>query len=164
LIINIDEIDDLLEKQKLLVFDEVIDELNNGNAVKGSLVVSVLGQRVIVEGSVETNINLQCDRCLGTYQYHLNADINEIFLKGSLFTEFKKDFELTASTFVEELHESTEINLTDLVYQEVILNIPVSKLCNEECEGDEYLKNMRNEKQIDPRLDVFKTYFDNNDK
>lgn len=161
LLVNIEEIEDLPEKQKTIPFNEVIDSLENGNPVSGSITVTVLGPRVIVEGSAETDVMLECDRCLEQFPCHVVAEIYEIFLKGSLDTELKKEVELTEKSFVEELHGKNEINITDLIYQEIVLNIPSHKLCKEECEGGEFKQNDNNENIIDSRLEVFKNYFNN---
>lgn len=162
MIITIEEISELSEKQLPIVFDEVINELDNNIPVKANLTVKDLGNRIIIQGDLNTDINLQCDRCLGSFKYHVDAKINETFLKGSLETSSKKEVELTENSFLEELNGDDKINLTDFIYQEVVLNIPNKKLCSSSCDADGYFSDSE-EKPIDPRLAVFKTYFDNND-
>jgi len=135
-----------------LEFNEKIEELNSENTVKGVLTASLISGGVRLEGHVETDLVLECDRCVEKYPYHADVDIDEIYVSGSLSTA--KELELNESHFVEELRGKKEIDVTDLVYQSIILNIPSKRLCNEECPGSEGLQNM--EKPIDPRLEIFK--------
>lgn len=57
---------------------------------------------------------------------------------------------------MEELKGSKEIDMTDLIYQSIILNIPTQKLCKKECQGTEEFQRLTVEKSIDPRLQIFK--------
>lgn len=162
MIINIEEIENLYEKQKEIPFNEIIEDLNNGKPVSGLITVKSFGSKIIINGHVETDLTIECDRCLKSYLFHVNAEIDEVFIKGHLDTENKKEFELNKETLVEELNDKTEINLTNLAYQEIILNIPSKKICSEECEGNYTTSKQDIEDSVDPRLKALRSYFDNN--
>ena len=51
------------------------------------------------------------------------------------------------------LQGAEDIDIYDLLYQSVILNLPNKKVCGINCNGDKFLKE---EDLSDPRLDVFK--------
>lgn len=161
--INIDQITDSEQKEITFDFNEVIIELQNQEPVIGSINVQVYGNRIKIIGQVRTIIKSECDRCLNCYDYEVNCHIDEDFLRGKLEMGDKKEFELVGDNFVEELLDNNEIDITNLVYQEILLNIPSQSLCYEECKGSEALQELYTKKNNDPRLDVFNNFFNDND-
>lgn len=152
--VNIEELENIPDKQITCEFRETINELDNGRAVIGLITFTIAGSRIRVKGHVETDINLECDRCLISFPYHVDIDIDESFIKGNL--EPAKEFELTSDSFIEELAGRKDIDLNDLVHQAIILDIPGKKLCNTECKGFEGNKDIDTVK-TDPRMNIFKT-------
>ncbi|EKE03327.1 MAG: hypothetical protein ACD_20C00215G0011 [uncultured bacterium] len=142
------------EGQMTLEFSEVIGELSNNKTVEGKITASLISGGVQIKGHAETDMMLECDRCIVNYPYHADVDIEEVFITGSLSSA--KEIELTQENFVEELKGRNEIDVTDLVYQSILLNLPSKKLCQEECPGTKEFQNLQVEKPVDPRLEVFK--------
>ncbi len=162
--INIEELESIPDKTITLNFNEKISELENDSPVSGTLTISSTGYGAEVEGHVATDIVLECDRCLERFTYHIDVDIDEKFVKDRIISEERNEIELTSEDFVEELKGSKEIDVTDLVYQSIILNVPTKKLCDIECEGTEEYQKLIKEKPIDPRLEIFKKLSDKMDK
>jgi len=91
--------------------------------------------------------------CLNNFDYNLNFDIDELFAKYALQDEYGKETELKDGQFITDLNGANEIDIYDLLYQSVILNLPNKKVCGINCIGD----NFSVEENIsDPRMDVFK--------
>jgi uncharacterized protein len=155
--ISLEELSNSPDKTVTLEFDEVIGELNNNAPVKGQVTAMLISGGVKIEGHVETEITLDCDRCLESYPYYVDIDIDEIFVKDELSSA--KEVELKQENFVEELKGRTKIDVTDLVYQTIILNIPTKKLCQEECTGSEELLELQADEETDPRLEIFKNLY-----
>lgn len=158
--LNIDELENMPEKLITYTYHELIKELNNGITADGLITAYSTGYGIRIEGHIETDIELECDRCLEAYSYHVNIDIDETFIKDGLMSESIKELELTKENFVEELNGREDIDITDLVYQSILLNIPTKKLCNVECNGSEEFRIFQTEENIDPRMEVFKTFSD----
>ena len=156
--ISLEELSDAPENTITLGFHEVIEQLDNNKPVDGEITACLIPGGVKVEGHVETDLNLECDRCLENYPYHVDIDIDEIFIKGNLSSA--KEIEISHENFVEELKGRSEIDITDLVYQSIILNTPSKKLCQEECPGTEELQQIQSEKPLDPRMEIFKKLYD----
>ncbi|OGI18046.1 MAG: hypothetical protein A2287_08130 [Candidatus Melainabacteria bacterium RIFOXYA12_FULL_32_12] len=152
--INIEELSNTPEGQLTLEFNEVINELGNDQPVDGEVTARLIPSGVQVEGHVETDMMLECDRCMVNYPYHVDVNIDEVFIKGNLSSA--KEIELTQENFVEELKGRNEIDVTDLIYQSIILSIPSKNLCQEECPGTKEFQELQIEKPADPRLEVFK--------
>ena len=82
--------------------------------------------------------------------------LDELYSKGSLLGEYQEsgqEFEIKDGQFVTDLNGENEIDIYDLLYQSVILNLPNKKVCGINCKGREFLEE---QEIIDPRLEVFK--------
>lgn len=146
------------EDQITFEFHEVIKDLGNDNPVDGYITAKVIPGGIRIEGRVETDLIMECGRCLENYPYHSDVVIEEVFIHGSL--SCAKEMELTEENFVEELKDRKEIDVTDLIYQTIILNNPSKKLCKEECSGPQDYQELQEEKSIDPRLEIFTKLYD----
>jgi uncharacterized metal-binding protein YceD (DUF177 family) len=81
-------------------------------------------------------------------------------IKDNIVSPETKEFEITRGNFVEELKGRKEIDMTDLIYQDIILNVPGKKLCDIKCPGSNELQRIQSEKPTDPRMQVFNKFFD----
>lgn len=132
-------------------FDEFMEEFKSD--IHADLEFKSLGEFIEVKGKAQGKIKLECDRCLSEFDYDLDINIKETFAKHSLQDEYSQEFELQRGQFITDLNGEKEINIYDLLYQSVILNLPNKKVCGINCNGDKFLKE---ENLSDPRLDVFK--------
>lgn len=136
--------------------DENFEELSAH--AHGMLNIKSSGNFIFINGNLEVEIELECSRCLKTYKDFLNVNIDEKFLKGAKTPVTSKEHQMKKSDFVEELDGITEIDLNDLIYQNIIINIPSQTLCNENCEGLEemkkYIKADENVQTIEIPLNV----------
>lgn len=132
------------------VFEDYMEEFNSN--IYADLQLKSLGDFIEVVGELNSNLKLVCDRCLNEFDYDLSINIKEIYAKKSLYDEYSNELELKQGQFVIDLNGEKEINIYDLLYQSVILNLPNKKVCGINCKGREFLTE---EEIIDPRLEVF---------
>ncbi len=159
--ISIDELENSAEKTLYCDFEQEIKEVNSIGPIKADLTVTSLGEFIEVKGNVKGVVKLECDLCLKEFNYNLDFDIEELYAKHSLMSEYGQEIELKDGQFVTDLDGADEIDIYDLLYQSVILNIPNKKVCGINCNGDKFLKE---ENLSDPRLEVFKNIKIENDK
>lgn len=127
--------------------DENFDEIYAH--ASGMLNIKSNGEFVFIRGNLEVEIELECSRCLEIYKDTLTVNIDEKFLKGAQNQSMPKERQLKKSDFIEELNGMEEIDLNDLIYQNIIINIPSQTLCDENCEGlDELKKYMKADENI----------------
>ena len=162
--VNLDELENLPEQRRDIYFEEKIYDLHNDKPVQGPIAVYLTNYGIEVTGHVQTKMMLECDRCLEKFEYDLEIDIDEKFVKDDLVFQDTKEFEIKEENFVEELKGRKEINITDLIYQSIILNIPTKKLCDIKCSGSEEFIKMKENKQIDPRLEIFRNLSNKNEE
>lgn len=161
--INIDEIKKSPEKGLEVSFSDYIEGINLREKAKATLTATASGYRIIISGAIKAKILLTCDRCLNEYVYALETVIREEFVTHDIVPAGQKEYELGENDFVEELKGKKEIDIKDLVYQSVILRLPYKNLCDPDCPGiAEFQKlNNKNEEYTDERLEVFKSFSDN---
>lgn len=161
--VSIEEIKKSPDNKLEIDFYDSIEDLNHKDRVSAALVAFSSGYSIIVNGKIKAKMLLECDRCLGEYVYEVDADINEEFVTGEVVPADQKEYELGAGDFVEELGDEKEIDIKDLVYQSIILQLPYKNLCKPDCAGSDELQNLnnKNEEYIDERLEVFKTFSEN---
>ncbi|SMB93588.1 uncharacterized protein SAMN00017405_0057 [Desulfonispora thiosulfatigenes DSM 11270] len=126
-----------------------------------SLDIAFDNQIITVEGDFEVHLHSNCDRCIENASFALNVTIKEKLIKQSDLCYLSN---LSQETIDEEYQVlySLDLDLTDLVTENIILNLPTKILCSEACKGIcPYCgKNLNKEKcncaneQIDPRLAI----------
>ncbi|CDE43363.1 putative uncharacterized protein [Clostridium sp. CAG:768] len=151
--ISIEELENSSSKTLEFHFEDKIEGLNCVTPISSDLEIKSLGEFIEVTGNVKGIVKLECDLCLKEFDYELDFLIDEMFAKDKLLEDYGQEFELRDGQFVTDLDGADEIDIYDLLYQSVILNLPNKKVCGINCNGDKFLKE---ENLSDPRLDVFK--------
>lgn len=80
---------------------------------------------ILIEASVKTKLKLNCSRCLDTFIYPIDIDIEERFTKSK---ELQDDEELI---FVED----DTLDIIQIVENCIISTLPIKRLCKEDCKG-----------------------------
>lgn len=154
--INITEIENTENKKQNIEFSEIYEEFNKDVPVKANLKAEIIGNLIKISGKIEASLIHTCDMCLKEFNKEYTIKVEEFFTKYSLSEEYESEFELKQDGFVEDLNGNDEIDITDFVYQSIILNIPNKLVCDINCNGNESVNKYLNEKPIDPRLEIFK--------
>lgn len=151
--ISLEELENKPQKTINFHFDDKIEEIDSVDNIISDLKITSLGEFIEITGNVKGTLKLECDLCLKNYEYKFDFEINEMFAKNTLLDDYGQETELKNGQFVTDLNGEDEIDIYDLLYQSVILNLPNKKVCGINCNGDKFLKE---ENLSDPRLDVFK--------
>ena len=79
---------------------------------------------ILIEASVKTKLKLNCSRCLDTFIYPIDIDIEERFTNNP-------DLEDEGIMFV----DGDTINITEVIENCIISTLPIKRLCKEDCKG-----------------------------
>ncbi len=153
--ILIDDIENAPNKCLDVDFNEVIDDIPSKEPVKAHLKIKSLGDFIEITGNVKANLTLECDLCLKEFEYKLDENIDEMFAKNALQEEYGQETEIKDGQFVTDLEGQNEIDICDLLYQSVILNIPNKKVCGINCNKGVFQTDEEFVEE-DPRMEVFK--------
>jgi len=152
-IIAIDDIESSDNKTVSYEFNDKIDGIESLGNIYSRLEIKSLGDFIQVVGNVKGILSLECDLCLKKFDYNMDFVIDEMFAKHALQDEYGKETELHDGQFITDLNGENEIDIYDILYQSVILNLPNRKVCGINCNGEKFFQK---EEISDPRMDVFK--------
>ena len=140
LVVNFDDIPDdedytfeLVEKPDCFQVDPEEGILKKDVCVQGSL--SKTGREVFLKGSISTEMELICSRCLEPLSYKIRSRVSSHYVPGQETESLNADVELHASDIEMEYYSDDRIDLTQAVYDQMILSLPLVRLCKAECQG-----------------------------
>jgi uncharacterized protein len=128
------------------------------NDLNGSAHITRTAQGLLVQVKMQATVLTECVRCLTLFQLPLHVDFTELYA----FSHHS----VTDSGLI--LPEDAHINLSPLVREYMLLDIPISPLCKPDCKGlcpicGENLNEVtcrHDEDRIDPRLSVLRSLLD----
>ncbi len=136
-------------------------KLKNTVNLKGELTRRIA--QTEIDATLAAEIEVECTRCLQTIEQKLEFPFKAVFVTAENYTQ-AKEAELTAQDLDVSVFEGDKIDLTELVREQILLNLPEQVFCKEHCKGlCEKCGANRNlidckckEKESDPRWDVLK--------
>lgn len=157
-LINIEDIESAPNKTLHAKFEDFIEGITSKEPIFATLELISLGEFIQVKGNVSGCAVLECDLCLEKYNYEFNFDVDELFAKNEVYEECGQEIEIKDGQFVTDLQGSSDIDISDFLYQSVILDFPNKKVCGINCKGGDIFirEESSTEKEPDPRLAVFK--------
>jgi uncharacterized protein len=87
-----------------------------------------------ISGPVSCELNLICVRCLEEVPFSVNTFL-DVELAPKDLVPHSAEVELKGNDLDTDFYEGDEIDLDPLVYEEVLLNLPMSPLCRDDCKG-----------------------------
>lgn len=91
--------------------------------IEGEIQISRLDTNLLVSGQLFTEIELECDRCLRTFTRPIRSNLHQEF------SENPVDDQMPIT--------DDSIDIAPLAEQEIILGIPIKRLCRVDCPGIE---------------------------
>ena len=128
------------------------------NELKGTAHITRTAQGLLVQVKMHATLPTECVRCLTGFTQKLDVDFSELYA----FTHNS----VTESELI--LPEDAHIDLTPLVREYMLLEIPISPLCRIDCKGlcptcGGNLNENPHEHapdEVDPRLSILKSLLD----
>ncbi len=115
------------------------DEPLNPIALKEPVVVDFQmersGRDIRLRMNVTTVATLTCARCLKVFPFPVSAQGRFTLCQTGAAEPGKRELELTVEDLESGAFEGDEIDLSELVYEQIVLSFPIKALCHEECKG-----------------------------
>lgn len=137
------------------------------------LTLTNLGAVIMLKGTIEAELFLNCCRCLNYYTDHLSIEIEEDFYnKIELPTDYPEENQLSSDDLRSVYYLGDTIDLFDPIRENILLNVPFKPICNQSCKGfcpecgiNLNLKQCQcSGEKIDLRLEVLKKLLPDQDK
>lgn len=101
--------------------------------VRGTFTVEKSGERVSVRGTVRTRAHLECVRCLREFDLPLESQL-VVYAERSGSTSREEQEALERDDYM-VFHDGRRLDLRDAVREGLLLELPISPLCREDCPG-----------------------------
>lgn len=133
---------------------QVTDDLDVSNLI-GEVQFTRTAQGLYAQGKLKAQVPLECVRCLSGFDQQLTTEVNDLFS----YPPDKDTDPLLA------IPKTTIVDMTDLVREYLLLDIPIQPICDRGCEGMCAICGNRMsegmcehpEKEIDPRMAVLQS-------
>ena len=96
--------------------------------------VRLAGNEVFVNGHVETQAQVECDRCLQPIETPVSTDFALEYITGSEY-ESSGVAELTEAEMSVSVFDGQAIDVDEIVKEQILLAVPTRLLCREDCKG-----------------------------
>jgi len=103
-------------------------------AVRGHLMIYKSDKAVWIKGRIEAEITLQCSRCLEDFRFPLDSNC-EVTLFPFEDQTFPQEEELNVEDLRSSYYYEGEIDLSAIVREQILLDIPYKPLCRPSCKG-----------------------------
>ena len=113
--------------------DEEGARLVSDAAVEGS--ATRKGGQVRLRGTIQTEVELLCDRCLAPERAPLAVEFDTSFVPQEVEAVKAENVELQAEDLILASYEGDAVDLDELVREQVLLALPSRHLCGEDCKG-----------------------------
>ncbi len=155
--ISIDDIKNAKNQALKVKFSNEVKGLSTEGLVDAEFILSAFGSHINAKGKIVANVKMCCARCFKSFVEKMELKVDETYALGRLNSgHFGQETELKEGDFVTELGSEFEVDIEDLIYQTVTLNLPNPSVCDINCLGDPEIEKYIKKEISDPRLDVFK--------
>ena len=87
-----------------------------------------------VEGRINGEVEAECTRCLKAVTHKIDIPLKAAFVTEENYTS-EKEAVLRNEDLDVSIYEGEKIDLTDLVREQILLNLPTQIFCREDCKG-----------------------------
>lgn len=140
--IRVEDIEQSPERKLTVDFKEFIEGIKTKEPVEAKVNFRVVSDRIFAEGKLKATLLMECENCGEEYSYEMEANIKEVFVRHGYIGDIKKETQIKLKDMCEDLFDAEEINLNDLLYQYVIINLPNKNFCGIKCieEVEKYIR------------------------
>ncbi|MFQ3550346.1 MAG: DUF177 domain-containing protein [Armatimonadota bacterium] len=111
------------------------DDCQCDKPITGRFSFSNTGSAIIVRGSFKAEVLVECARCLKSFCYNIEQDIDELLPLVGGKDEIEEQLGELPGDDKEPLFEYNIFNLGEYLRQAIISALPIKPLCSEDCKG-----------------------------
>jgi len=89
---------------------------------------------VRIRGRFEVQMEAECDRCLGRARFPLNSSF-DLFYRPMSYIAREEEAEIDEGEAELGFYEGGGIKLEDILHEQVLLVMPMQRICREDCKG-----------------------------
>lgn len=104
------------------------------DTVDGSCLITRTSGTVFIKGSFSAQIDVGCSRCLEKTKLSICSDFAYTLIP-MIKPETGEDLELTPEDLETGYYQGDFIDLTPIICEQIVLQVPIKVLCSNECKG-----------------------------
>lgn len=152
---------DVLEGKEHFGIDQADCALTDDVKVRGKL--KKIEREVSFSGFLEAPLVVTCTRCLKPFPFQVKGKVQVHFIPRAKESSPGSEVEITETDIEQEIYEDDRVDLYGPVRDQILLDVPLIRLCQEDCKGlcpecgrdrNSDPCECESEGQIDPRLAV----------
>ena len=116
------------------IFGDVIESDFALDEIHLTCNVRKLQQTVLLNGALDTVIHLSCSRCLETAVLPVSTPFRYTLVPATP-EESREEIELSEEDLEYGYYEGEIVDCDPLIYEQIVLQIPIKVLCKEDCRG-----------------------------
>ncbi len=93
------------------------------------------GEEVRVKGQVKTSLETVCDRCLGRAPYDIDTPFDLFYKPASSIPATEDEIAIDEGEAEMGFYELPGLVLEDILREQVLLQLPMQRVCSEACQG-----------------------------
>ena len=113
------------------------DEFSHSGPVSARVFLERRGQRVFLTGAISVVVVLECDRCVESFMLpqHLEFSIDLELVDKGFLNRAKGEYACKSDEMEVIYLDEPLIDIHDILAQQLLLALPVKRLCTAECRG-----------------------------
>ncbi|MEW6382203.1 MAG: DUF177 domain-containing protein [bacterium] len=115
-------------------FDISPDEAVLRKDIQVNVKIEKIRKEILIRGTINTQLELECSRCLNHFLYPVAENFQTIFQPFSPRT-LDEEIELAKEDLDIEFYQDDIIDLTEIVRDQILLSIPMIPVCEPACQG-----------------------------
>jgi len=111
--------------------------LEQGSPLRASGEAEVLehsDDEVRIQGTYTVEMTAQCDRCLGSARFPLDAPF-DLYYRPASQNAGEEEVEIDDGEAEIGFYEGSGLELKDVLREQILLALPMQRVCSEECKG-----------------------------
>lgn len=108
---------------------------DQSQTVSYKLQLSRSGEYLFIKGAVAGELTFNCDRCLEPFQYFQQEQFQLTLLPTEPQNKLAKDLVLSLGELERATYEGEWLDILKILEEQVLLGIPMKKICFENCQG-----------------------------
>ena len=89
---------------------------------------------VLARGVLNSDVELQCSRCLKDFAMHISSQVNIVFHPAREIAR-SEQYQLKGDELDTEFYAGDSLETDDILREQLILNLPMKPLCSIDCKG-----------------------------
>ena len=103
--------------------------------IEANLSLKTIDTAIQITGTVSTELELPCTRCLAPVSFRHKEEVTAVQAPVEELRRMEQDIQLAPTDLDIDYFAGNEVDLTDIIEEQVLLMLPQTIYCREECLG-----------------------------